>query len=271
MKKSAKEYLNLAVGIRNGSTAFLRSEQVEMRNMVSAIRGDKHLTRDGRIAKEKEVKGKKGADFLAKLLNRKQQHDANLIKAIKVAEKALKAKLKKPAQDEIDAFTRNFRNVKMEILLSNRPDQAEKRLKEFISEKVTDSYYAELVSQDFTEIIGSIVSAAGPQAPVFKARLFDQYQSLQNDFASDEVKEAREVKEMAEAYLNGGMFGGFIAEQAANDAFGNEVGFYLNKPEEFFAIEENIEHKPADFVDPELAEEARYQTAYQNINTNWGN
>ncbi|MGC4378985.1 hypothetical protein WD019_19005 [Fictibacillus sp. Mic-4] len=271
MKKTARYYLDKAQEIKQSSTAFLRELQKEMDNLSKEIEFDEHLTRSGKIAKKSELKDVKGIEALKKFHQRKQQYLSELTKAKKAAEKILKQPIKKPSSEEIEQFEKRFKQLKTELFLTPRADRAEQKLREFVAD-IKHGYFAEKVRDEFSEVVGTIVSSAGPQAAQFKMRLFDMYEKLQSEFESPEVKEAKEALEYAEyAISENRLFAGDLAVNAAVSTFGAKYGNFIDKTDEFFAMEENQEHRPTDYVDPELEEEKVFSEKLNNVNLMFSN
>jgi hypothetical protein len=84
-------------------------------------------------------------------------------------------------------------------------------------------------------------------------QLSGAYDQLKRNFETDEVREARDIMELANAMAEDPhLYTSGIVHDSAVETFGAEYGRYIDKTEAFFSSEANSAFKPADFVDPEI-------------------
>jgi hypothetical protein len=146
--------------------------------------------------KKIEYQGLQAAELVKQAHLRKQDYLQALTDAKADAEKFVKSAVKKPADDVVKDFEHSLRYLKTELLLSNRYEVAEKKLNDFVA-KINDPFLASKMADEFMEIAPHALSIA-PEPAKAKLKLAGMFDRLNNDFVSEEVKEAKETIQYAD-------------------------------------------------------------------------
>jgi hypothetical protein len=259
------KHMEKAIEIRNGSAGFLNELNRESKSLITKAKTDLLLSAEGRRQKSKQIREEKAVELLKKIHHRKNQYIGHLKKAQQAAKDVLKKPIEKPSDEEIQAFQRALKDLKTTITLSTNPKTSEAKLKTFVSE-IKDPYIASLLREEFTSVVGDIISSAGGEAQQYKMRLFDLYEGLEKDFLSDEHREAQSIVQFSESEIaNNRLFMGFAPDgmpslhmAAVIEVFGNDYAKWIDKTDAFFEKNAEIELLPdgevSDF-DDETGEE----------------
>lgn len=257
--QNAKEYLQKAHDIRGESATFLVGFKKQVQEELEKVRENRDLSQEGQYRQSEAVKAKYGVELLQKSHTRKQEFLSNVQKAHKIADETVYASLKKPDATKLGRFESELRAFKTEILLTPSADSAARKLTEFVG-RLDDAYLADLVREQFADIAGPIISAAGGESAKYKLQLSHTFQKLRSDFESPEVKEAREVLELATGMIeNPSLYPGYISHDAVQGLVGKEYAQYLENTDAFFTKEENATYKP-NYVDPEEQQNKRAES-----------
>jgi hypothetical protein len=227
-----RDHLEKAREIKTDATHWYTGFSREMRSEIGNASLDLDLSAEGRQKAAGKVRTIAGLTLLRKAHQYKQQYLKELNAAKAEAEKTIKQQIVKPDQDKIDQFTTKLGRLKTSLMLSTRKETAEKLLDEFVS-RIDDPYFASLLANQFGEIATNVISATGGDKST-KLKLSQTFTKLQNDSASDEVKDALQVNEAAGNLIDDGNIFPFVAQQNADDLLGKQVAIAMNKPEEFF-------------------------------------
>jgi hypothetical protein len=276
--KSAKTFYEEARGVTELTATVIREFQKEIQEKSKKIQSDKHLSTSGKLAKLDEMKREHGIEILKAAHVMKQKYHSKLEKARKAADAKIHASLTKPDEETVSRFTKSFNQFKVELMLTPRADAAKKKVIEFMS-GIKDPWIANQVREEFAEVAGHVLSAAGPERAKYQTELAQLFDKLESDHLTPEIQEAREILNYAERGLEyGSVFSGPLYTEAVKGMVGKEFADHLNTPELFFEKEENATHKP-DFVDsdsdyeeedgtpvkPEITSEEAFEIAYRNM------
>jgi hypothetical protein len=256
-----RKHLQKATEIKNGSAGFLNEINREARVLIAKTKTDTMLSAEGRQIKSKELRAKKGAEFMQALHARKNEYMGHLKKAQQAAKEVLKTPIKKASDEEIQDFQKSLKDLKTTIMLSTNPKTSEAKLQAFVAE-IKHPYLASLLRDEFPSVVGDIISSAGSEAQQYKMRLFDVFESLEKDFLTDEYREAQGVVQFTESEIaSNRLFMGFAPDgmpslhmQSVIETFGNDIARYIDKTDQYFVDNEDAE-KPADIEVSDFEEE----------------
>jgi hypothetical protein len=165
----------------------------------------------------------------------------------------------------LERFESDLRSLKTELLFTANGEHAYGKLSQFVR-KIDDPYLTNIVREQFAELTAAVspsgsaveISLDHPLTGVkmqrpLKSALAEMYQRLKDNFETPDVKEARSIMESAAYQIGSPKMFIDLVTQNATDLLGREHAVYLNDTDTFF--EKHTEHKPADFVDEEAAQE----------------
>lgn len=250
---NARKYFRQAQEIKGSSISFLRGHIEKARGLFSSVSADKHLSDSGRAVKLSQTKAKAAQELLQQIHTKRQEYAVNMRKAITLAEATIHAKAPQPDATKLERFEIAFRTLKTEIMLSTRPERAVERLTQFV-ERIDDAYLANVVREQYAEVVGPVIAAAGSDGGV-KLALAKTFDQLKTRFETPEIAEARNIVEVASIDVDAPrLFHRGLAETAVDDMFTySEEGRvfqpsrFINDTEAYF--EPRPEVKPADYVD----------------------
>ena len=228
---SYKEKIKKAQEIKGNAAGWFRERRDKINAELNKVKTDPHLTVEGRLAKSIELKNKFGNELLKEAHQLRNEYIKLLNDAKADAEKTLKTAIKKPNDDVVSEFQRDLKRFKTELMLANSFGVIEKKLDDFIKAKVNDAYLAQMVADEFPEIIGQALSVTS-NVGFARKKLSDVYERLNNDFLPDEAKEARAALDHVNAAVNSKLFPS-IVEQAAQEIVGKEFAQYLNDTDSY--------------------------------------
>jgi hypothetical protein len=226
-----KEYVQKAIEIRDTSSAWYRQRAEQIRSEISQAKLDRDLSAEGRLKKVAQIRQQRGDELLREVKALRDEYVQALQQAKVEAEKTLKSAVKKPSDEKITDFQRQFKRFKTELMLTNRFDTIEKKLNDFLSQQVDEPYFAQLLADEFPEIISQSLAVADEPAKA-RMKLADIFDRLNNDFLPEEAKEARNALEFANASLANPKIFSPVVETNAMDLLG-PVGKYMNDPETY--------------------------------------
>jgi hypothetical protein len=256
-----RKHMEKAQEIKNGSAKFLHELNFETRTLVNKTKTDMMLSAEGRQVKSKEVRAKKGVEFMQALHVRKNEYIGHLKKAQQAAMEILKTPIEKASNEEIHDFEKALKNLKTTIMLSTNPKTSEAKLNEFVS-GIKHPYLASLLRDQFPSVVGDIIASAGSESQQYKMRLFDVYESLEKDFLTDEHREAQGIVQFTDSEIAGNrLFMGLAPDgmpslhmQSVIETFGNNIAKYIDNTDQYFVDNEDAE-KPAEIEVSEFDEE----------------
>lgn len=266
----ARKHMEKAREITHGSTEVYRLFHDKVREELDQINRNRDLSAEGRMKRKRELTEKKAVEFLQQSHTQKQRYLAEVKKARRLADEVVYSAVKKPDQTMLDRFEADLRSLKTELMFVPNQRTAYEKLADFVR-KIDDPYLAGRVRDEYAEISEKIMGAPGDigaqlggdggavSLPI-KHVLGDLYGRLKSDYESEEVREARQVLEAAEAHLADPRVYIPLVERTATELLGREYGSYINSTDKFF--EDKPELKPADYVDQE--EEAARKAAEAN-------
>ena len=260
----AKEYFEKAKAIKTNSTKAYREWSEKARREIEKAKFDLDLSPQGREKKVAELRKKYGLELMQSAYRLKDEYQTWVERAKKAAKDELYDKLKKPAAEKIDRFNRDFKRFKTDLMLTPRVSAAEQKLNAFIA-SIDDPYLANEVPDQFDEIAGTILNVAGNESPQYRLKLSQTYQQLQDNFMSDDAKEAKKVIESL-ADDEPVIFNPVVGENAS-DLLGGEYAKYINEPEAFFEKEENAKYKPEPYQDELNSPDAMRKQALEDATT----
>lgn len=233
-----KEYINKAIEVQNGSTAWYRGQTDVISNEISKVRNDRHLSPEGKDAKLAELKGVKSMDLLKAAHARKREYLQHLSDAKKDAKLTFKNAVKRPADDDVvSEFAQSVKQLKTELMLSTRYETSKAKLEEVVG-KISDPFFAQVLADEFSNFIPAMLSTAEYPS---KARLELNaiYQSLLNDYLPEEAKAARDALSYIEAAEQGTKLFPEVAVSHADNLLGG-AGQYLNDEEAYEKMLSNL-------------------------------
>ncbi|MDM5197871.1 hypothetical protein QUF79_07565 [Fictibacillus enclensis] len=236
-----KKHMEKAQEIKSGSSAFLNELNRDAKQLINQAKIDVNLSAIGRKAKADEIKNAKGVELIQRLHQRKNQYIGHLKKARVAAKQVLRRGIEKPKDEQLIAdFNKTFKDLKTAVMLAPSASSAEAKLKQFVS-GIKDPYFASVVRDEFSGIVGHIISAAGGESAKYKMRLYDMYEGLERDFLSDEYREAQSIVGFADTEIERNkLFVGLVNNEpslqmsSVSAIFGNDFAKYIDNTDQFF-------------------------------------
>ncbi|MBW5466275.1 hypothetical protein GPJ61_00105 [Brevibacillus formosus] len=244
------------------------SEALERKRKVQAeineIMRNRDLSDIGRASAIDKLKQQQGVEFLQDAYQLKQIYTAELRKAKDGADAIIYAKPRKPDPVKLERFEDELKALKTTLMLTNRADSAKQKVQDFIAKHVKspdDRYLALKVREEFAQIAAPILETAGPDQAKVRAQLGDMFEGLERSTLSEEVQEAKQIFELADAMIaRNSLFSGLVIE-SMTETLGREYAGFLNTPEVFFEDKEDL--KPEDYVHPEDTPQAKAARALE--------
>ncbi|MFC5650911.1 hypothetical protein ACFPYJ_17685 [Paenibacillus solisilvae] len=245
--QSAKGYFQKAREIQESGTKLMLEYRQQYVAASGEINSNKNLSEAGKFEAKKEVKRKLGVEFLQKSHTRKQEFLVNIKKAIRDADSVVYGTVKRPDDEKVRRFEADFRALKTELTFSPTAKRSFEKLTAFV-DRIDDPYLAGIVRDQFGDITSGILAA--PEGVQLKLQLARMFEGLKTNHETDEIREAREILEVAKANEERPtLYTAGVVHETAVDIFGAEYGRFIDKTEVFF--ESNADVKPADYDDPE--------------------
>lgn len=262
--QSAKDNLQKARDLQYSGTRFMLEYRQQVQKATGEVERDNRLSMEGKREAKQEIRKQLGIDFLQKSHTRKQEYVSTLKKAVRDADAVVFAAIKKPDATKVQRFESELHDIKTQLLLTTNAERGYEKLTSFIS-RLNDPYLAGIVRENFSELSSSILTAPGADAKI-RLQLSGTYDQLKRNFETDEVREARDIMELANAMAEDPhLYTSGIVHDSAVETFGAEYGRYIDKTDSFFAYEANSKLKPADYVDEEDAARQREKAQQERI------
>jgi hypothetical protein len=250
----AQQSIERAREIEQSSAGMMLAAKRALTTELSKIETDRRLTDEGKREAAAAAKQKHAIEFLQKSHIMRQEHVANVKKAIREAEKVIYTPPRKPDATKLGRFEDAFKALKTDLMFATSQRSAYDKLREFTG-KLDDPYLANRVREDFAELTtkilaipgnGNFVRGTGAASVTTNARteLGGLYDGLLKPFESDDLRGARDVLETAQQTgEEGKVHNSLIIMAAAKEAFGTDYSRYMNDTDSFFAA--HPEHTPA--------------------------
>lgn len=231
-----RKYLDEAHGVTSRATAHYLELVKKFKAEESEIRRDPRWTADGQEYYLKGIKKDYEEDVVRMSKELKGEYLSWIDKAKKEAEKVLSSPVKQADEQKLAKYSQSVNELKAKVMLALRPESSAKLVTDFVSE-IDDPYIAAQFRQEFSTVIGSVIPGAKPEVKQQLAAAFDK---LESDYITDEVKEARDVLEMAESMEKGTIFNYSVLDNA-KDTFGAQFVPFINNPDAY-GVEETEEN-----------------------------
>lgn len=253
--QSIRGLLKKAQDLQDSSTGEYRKLQDYHRQEFSKIRTNKDYTPSGKQKLMDSAKQKTTIRFLHGAREARKEYDSYLTEAKKLAKDLIYAKTPKLDDEVVSRFQRDFKELKTAIMLSDAK-KGKTLLQEFL-QNINEPGLAEIVKEDFAEVIQPIISSvSGPESAKYRSELLDEFESLKVRSMDPDALAAMQAVDYADAALNGKFFD-IAVEQAIGENIGYTAKEYMHKPEEYFRL--NPDHdKPEAYertIDDIVAEE----------------
>ncbi|PFP30132.1 hypothetical protein COJ96_06855 [Bacillus sp. AFS073361] len=261
--EQAKKYFEDAMDIRRSSATYLNQNWSHLGKEIAAIESDNLLSAEGRQVKKTEFKEKATRAFLSDVSLRKQKYVSDLKKAFDIADKIVHNPLKRPDEETVRRFEKSLREIKTQVSLSVDAKYAKQKLVSFV-EGIKDPYLADLLRDEFGELSGAILRMSGDDK-AYRVELSQIYNDLDNNFKTDEAREAQAIMQAArenlenprifpptEMYGTNSIEASFIA-----NTFNREALVYYHNPEQYFVAKNE---NPPVYEDPEAKVEKKSST-----------
>lgn len=242
-----KELIEQANVIQGTSSKWYGEEAKKIRTEIAKAKTDLNLSAEGRINKSEKIRNYCAKELMNNAKKMKSEYISLLNEAKSEAEKTIKAGIKKADDEKIEAFQRDLKRVKAELMLSNNFDKSKAILDDLIG-KIDDGYIGNLLADEFINLIPQALSTSSEpvKAKLVLSRMFEQ---VSNDFIPEDIKEAKNAIQLVDASLENPKIFTLGAVENADDLFGSGLGSrFLNKPEEFLeliaSVEEDLEVTP---------------------------
>lgn len=236
---------------RKGLTSLVSDSKKLYLEDLRKVDKDSTLSTEGKYLKKNDIRKKYSDAFIKSVIEVKEERDRAAITARNRAQAILNEGPKKPHDDDVKSFDRQFKDLRMSLMLGTNAQKSLTQLQEFISNQ-SDPYFINSIVEEFPSLVGDILDTAGQDAPTFKIELQKVYNDSKDRSMSDEQKEANRVYELMGNELERNLFAqtedGYGLElQAVRDTFGESVARYANKPN-FYPIQsdENTEEQGAE-------------------------
>ncbi|MGG4042376.1 hypothetical protein [Bacillus smithii] len=227
-----KEHYQKAMEIKDSVTKWYLDFSTQARKEIDSAKLNTDLSPEGRQKEAGIAMAVNRLELLRGAYKLKKSYISQLKQAQDECKKLIDQKIEKPEQDEIDKFNSKLGKLKTSLMLATTKETAEKLLDQFISE-IKDPYFANVLVENFSDVSRYIIEAANGDKAT-KLKLAQIFESLQNDFADDDVKEARKLMEVINAKIEHESIFPPVAIENSKDLFGEEISLLMNKPEEFF-------------------------------------
>jgi predicted HD phosphohydrolase len=227
-----KEHIQKVYDIIQGSTGTYRVFQQQLRDEIQKVQRDPKFSEHGREYLIKELKKDKEQELidLAKMMKKGIREE--LASAKMKAEKIINAPMKKPNDATIERFRKQLGELKTTIALTPNPARAKQALMEFTG-GIEDPYLAEMVREDFGNLIVPIVSGMGGQERGrAQLELQEVFRKLKDDYKSEEYRQAEEILQSAEALEKSDMFDSLVVQVVRTD-LGSLAALSINNPDNY--------------------------------------
>ncbi|WP_394136906.1 hypothetical protein [Cytobacillus oceanisediminis] len=229
-----REIVSKAQELQASSTSEYRKLQDYHRQEISKIRSNKDFTETGKEKLMQTAKQKTTIRFLNGAREARKQYDSHLSEAKKLAKDLIYSKTPKLDDEVVGRFTRDFNEIKTAIMLSN-PQKGKELLENFLKD-VNEPALAEMVKNQFAEVIQPILSGANAaDAGKYRRDLLDSFEQLKVRSMDPEARDAIQVLDYVDAALNSKFFN-LAVEQAIGENLGRTAKDYMHKPHEYFEL-----------------------------------
>ncbi|GGJ49618.1 hypothetical protein [Virgibacillus salexigens] len=227
---SFKEKFQESLEMRTtGIRAWYTDEAAKYQRNLSKIEMSQELTDVGKSRKSHEYRQAARKQLLKDARDAKQQHIALLDQVIAEAKKVTDKLADKPPAEEQAKFTKALSRFKTESMLATRFDSLMSKFNQFSEQNVKSQYEAELLADEFPEIIQQALSVAENKDQA-KLTLARKYEDITTALIPEDVREANEVIAAAEREKETPLFNLSVREHA-NGLFGRDIADSLNNPE----------------------------------------
>jgi hypothetical protein len=226
-----KELVAQAQEIQQASTSDYRKFQDKFRKSIAEIELNRNYTGEYKRELKKALKKTATIELMQGSKQYKDKFDGYLKNARQLAKDVIYAKTPEVDQESLDRFSRDFRELKTEIMLST-PARGKEILQQFLG-NVNEPALAEIVKNDFADLIQPIVSGAGNEALHYKRDLLKAFEDVKTRSMDEEAREAMQIAEYCDAAMSGKFFN-LAVESAVGSEFGRTAKEYLHNPDGYF-------------------------------------
>lgn len=239
--KEIRELLDKAHQLRNDSTGTYRKFQDEFLQAKREIENSKDYTTDGKRKLIESLQRRKTVELLQGARNMRNEFAKHLTEAKQAADAIAFAKAPKVDPVKAERFEKRLAEVKTEILLSNAKRGKEK-LTDFLN-SIDEQQFAETVKAEFGTLIQPILEGAGNDGAKYRHELLETFEAVKEQAMHPEAKEAMDIVQFADSMIEGRFFIPLV-EEKAQEHFSKEAGFFINRPDDFFAAYPDEDGRP---------------------------
>jgi len=232
--KQIRGLLDKARELQQVSTGDYRAFQDRYYQERNKITENHDYSPEGKTKLRQSLKKRTTIELLQVSREYRQLYDGYLKDARKQALDLIYAKTPKVDAEVLERFSRDYRELKTAVMLSN-PKKGKEMLEEFLG-KINEPGLVEIVKEEFAEVIQPILSGVdGMDAEKYRRELIKTFDDLKVRSMDPEALDAMRVVEYADAALKSKFFN-LAVENAVGENIGADAKQYLHSPDKYFAI-----------------------------------
>ncbi|MBN9655982.1 hypothetical protein J0K78_17030 [Halobacillus sp. GSS1] len=230
-----KEQFEKALNMRiKEVTPWYNSVSQKLQSAFSKINLDKELTEEGKQKRRMQLQQSARKQLLKDAIEMKRQRNEILDQAIAEAKEVADKPVELPSDGDQARFKRNLTKFQTDLMLTNRFDQAMRKLNEFTDQHVSSQYHAEELAAVYPTIIQTSLGVAEEPGKA-KSELSSKFDEINTALVPEDVREARSTIESAEREKEAPLFGLAVTNHVRG-LLGQDIANNLNNPEGYLTV-----------------------------------
>lgn len=222
------ENYEIVSGIRREANEIVHAYMDIIRKDRQQINTNPDLSSVGQAKKIAELKKEYGKKFINSARELKDKYNRAVVAASVAAEIILNEEPPRPSDTKVKTFERTYKDLKMKLLLNNRPEDSINLIKNF-ADNIDDPYLIKQMLNDFDDLVKTVLSYS--DNPIkSKIELRKVYNTLAENSLTDEQKQAQKIYEALQDAHQFSIFSP-IEVEAISREMGRIYANYANKPE----------------------------------------
>lgn len=228
-----KELQNKARQIESSIPKHYLEFRESLTGEILKIKGNKKYSESGKRELVEHLKKRKTVELMKWAREQYNQYDMYLREAYLISDRMAYRNIPKADAQKRGRFHNAFNDFKTELIFTNRPDDAIKKLRTFI-EKTEEYEFISDIKREFSSLAKSIIEITDKDnVPKVRKELADLFEHTKNKSLPQESHEAFALLEQIESAVGSRIFNR-VVQDAIKEDLGSEAAEYINKPNEFF-------------------------------------